>query len=191
MVSYVPEGTHTVTPHLIVKGAAKAIDFYAKAFGAREHYRMHGPGGTIVHAEIQIGDSIVYLADEYLPMGAKSPKTFGGSPVTIHLYVPEADQTVAQAVAAGAKPTMPMMDMFWGDRYGQVDDPFGHRWSIATHKEDLSPAEMEKRGAIAMAEMAAAAAAKPKPKPRRKKAAAKPKRKPARKPQAKKKTRRR
>jgi uncharacterized glyoxalase superfamily protein PhnB len=145
MTNPIPEGTHTVTPHLVIKGAAAAIDFYAKAFGAREHYRMSGPDGRIGHAEIQIGDSLIYLADEFPQMGQRSPKAYGGSAVNIHLYVPDCDASYAQALAAGAKVRAPLMDMFWGDRYGQVEDPFGHRWSIATHKEDVSPEEMAKR----------------------------------------------
>jgi uncharacterized glyoxalase superfamily protein PhnB len=170
MTNPIPEGTHTVTPHLVIKGAAAAIDFYAKAFGAREHYRMPGADGRIGHAEIQIGDSLIYVADEFPQMGQRSPKAYGGSPVTIHLYVADCDASYAQAVAAGAKVRSPLMDMFWGDRYGQVEDPFGHRWSIATHKEDVSPEEMAKR----MAALPPPAPPKrSKPKPAAKKKAAK------------------
>ena len=143
MAQPIPEGTHTVTPHLIVKGGARAIDFYGAAFGAVEHYRMPAPGGAIGHAELQIGDSVIFLADEF--PGNPGPRKLKGSPVTIHLYVPDADATFAQAVKAGAKVKMPLMDMFWGDRYGIVVDPFGHVWSIATHKEDVSPEEMARR----------------------------------------------
>ncbi len=140
-VSPVPEGHHTVTPHLIVKDAAKAIEFYKKAFGAKEVMRMPGPGGGIAHAELLIGDSYVYLADEAPSWGALGPVD-GKSPVTIHLYVPDVDKVHAQAVAAGATSPMPIMDMFWGDRYGKVVDPFGHHWSIATHTHDYTPEQM-------------------------------------------------
>jgi uncharacterized glyoxalase superfamily protein PhnB len=153
MAQPIPEGSHTVTPHLIVDDGARAIEFYRAAFGAVEHYRMPGPGGRIAHAEIQIGDSIVYLADAF-PGMSPSPRKLKGSPVTIHLYVPDADATFGQAVKAGAKVKVPVMDMFWGDRYGQVVDPFGHVWSVATHTEDLSPEEMARRGEAAMAAMA-------------------------------------
>ncbi len=151
----IPEGCHTVTPHLVIKGAAKAIDFYKKAFGAQEMFRMPGPDGqTLMHAEIRIGDSVIFLADEFPDMGAeRAPQSLGGTSVTIHLYVPDVDATFNQAVKAGAKPSMPVMDMFWGDRYGKVTDPFGHEWSIATHKEDVPPEEMGKRAATAMSQM--------------------------------------
>ncbi len=153
MVHYIPEGTRTVTPHLVVKGAAKAIDFYKTAFGAVEHYHMPAPGGTIAHAELQIADSLVYLADEFPQTGnAQAPR--GSTSVVMHLYVPDADAACARAVAAGAKVTMPLMDAFWGDRYGQVTDPFGHVWSLATHKQDLTPEQMMKAGEAAMAAMA-------------------------------------
>jgi uncharacterized glyoxalase superfamily protein PhnB len=152
MVHYIPEGTRTVTPHLVVKGAAKAIDFYKAAFGAVEHGRMNGPGGSVAHAEIQISDSRVYLADEFPGGPVRAPKD--GTSVVLHLYVPDADASFARALSAGATVAMPLMDMFWGDRYGQVRDPFGHVWSIATHKEDLSPEEMRKAGEAAMAAMA-------------------------------------
>lgn len=167
MVSYIPEGTRTVTPHLAIKGAARAIDFYTRAFGAREHSRMPGPRGSIGHAELQIGDSLVYLADEGPGGSSQSPQSLKGSSVVIHLYVPDVDATFQRAVGAGAKVSMPVMDMFWGDRFGQVRDPFGHLWSLATHKEDLSPDEMARRGQEFMASM-------PPPKPAAKKAAARP-----------------
>lgn len=138
----VPEGFHTVTPHIVVREAAKAIEFYRKAFGAVERYRMPGPDGKLMHAEIQIGNSIVMLVDEM--QFARSPQSLGGSPVTIHLYVEDADGWFGRAVKAGAKPSMPIMDAFWGDRYGKVTDPFGHEWSIATHKEDLTPEQIQK-----------------------------------------------
>jgi uncharacterized glyoxalase superfamily protein PhnB len=170
MVSYIPEGTRTVTPHLVIKGAAKAIDFYTRAFGAREHTRMPGPGGSIGHAELQIGDSLVYLADEWPGGSSQSPQSLKGSSVVIHLYVPDVDAAFQRAVVAGAKVSMPVMDMFWGDRFGQVRDPFGHLWSLATHKEDLTRDEMARRGQEFMASM-------PPPKPPAKKAAARPARK--------------
>lgn len=151
MVNPVPEGTHTLTPHLVVRGAAKAIAFYEKAFGASELYRMPGPKGSVAHAELQLGDSRFYIADEWPGAAIAAPKR---ASVGLHVYVPDCDALLARAVAAGAKVVMPMMDMFWGDRFGQVRDPFGHVWSIATHKEDLAPEEMARRGAEAMASMA-------------------------------------
>ncbi len=147
-VNPIPEGCHTVTPHLIVRGGDRAIDFYKRAFNAKETIRMPGPDGkTIMHAEIRIGDSALFLADEFPDMGSNSPQGIGGSPVVIHLYVEDADAVFNQAVAAGATVRFPLSDMFWGDRYGQVTDPFGHVWSIATHKEDLTAEEMSKRAA--------------------------------------------
>ena len=143
-VKPIPEGMHTVTPHLVCAGAADAIEFYKKAFGAVEMHRMPGPGGKLMHAAIRIGDSTIMLADEYQEWGSKSPKTLDGTPVTIHLYVENADAVYDQAIAAGATGTMAMADMFWGDRYGQVIDPFGHSWSIATHIKDMTPEEMAK-----------------------------------------------
>ena len=145
MASPIPQGSHSVTPHLIVRNAAKAIDFYKQAFGAEEVFRMAMPDGKIGHAEIKIGDSLVYLADEAPDWGALSPETLKGSPVTIHLYVTNADAAYERATKAGATPTMPLADMFWGDRYGKGKDPFGHNWSIATHVEDVSPEECERR----------------------------------------------
>lgn len=142
-----------MTPHLIVRGADKAIDFYKKAFGAEELCRCPGPDGKLMHAEIQIGDSHVYLCEECPDMGAKSPQAYNGSPVSIHLYVEDVDASYRKAVAAGATATMPVEDMFWGDRFGKLKDPFGHDWSIATHKEDLTPQEMEKRMADFFAQM--------------------------------------
>jgi PhnB protein len=150
-VKPVPEGFHTATPYLVVRGAAKAIDFYTQAFGAKELYRMPGPDGKISHAEIQIGDSILMLGDENLEWGAQSPETLGGSACHVLLYVESADAVVERAVAAGAQVTMPLQDMFWGDRYGKLKDPFGHEWSVATHIEDVPPEEMEQRAAAAMA----------------------------------------
>ena len=139
----VPEGMRTVTPHLVCAGAAEAIEFYKKAFGAVEAARLPGPQGKIMHAMIRIGDSPVMLADEFPEMGAVSPKSLKGSPVTIHLYVDNVDTTVERAVKAGAKITMPVADMFWGDRYGKLVDPFGHHWSVGTHIRDVSMEEMQ------------------------------------------------
>src|ERR1700722_1309526 len=143
-VKHIPDGFHTVTPHLIVKGAGKALDFYAQAFGAKEQVRMPGPGGSIMHAQMQIGDSIIMLADENPEMGNRGPQTLGGSSVVLSIYCDDADAMFARATKAGAKVTMPLTDMFWGDRYGQVTDPFGHLWSIATHQKDVTPDEMRK-----------------------------------------------
>ena len=146
MVKPVPEGYHTVTPYLIVNAGAKALDFYARAFGAIERLRIDA-GGKIGHAEITIGDSCVMLADEHPEIGALGPTTVGGSPVSLHLYVEDVDAAVARAVAAGATLVRPVADQFYGDRVGGVADPFGHRWFIATHKEDLSPEELRRRAA--------------------------------------------
>lgn len=148
-VSPIPEGFHTVTPHLIIKGAGAAIDFYKKAFGAEEIMCMKGPDGGIMHGEIKIGNSHLMIADEFPQMGCLSPKTLNGSPVTVHLYVNDVDAVFNQAVKNGATPAMPPTDMFWGDRYGKVVDPYGHHWSIATHKEDVTPEECGKRAAAA------------------------------------------
>ena len=141
----IPEGFHTVTPHLVIKGAAQAIEFYKRAFGAQVMARMDGPGGGVGHAELKIGDSIIFLADEFPQSPCKSPQTLGGTTATLHLYVPDVDASFKQAVAAGARETMPVTDMFWGDRFGQLADPFGHTWSIATRKEILTPEETDKR----------------------------------------------
>src|SRR5262245_57222770 len=149
----IPSGRHTITPHLIIKGASEAIEFYKKAFGAEELFRMPfpGPDGQVKlgHAEVKIGDSLLYLADEFPEQGGLGPQ--GNSPVTIHLYVTDADAAFKRAVDAGAKVTMPLADMFWGDRYGKIVDPFGHHWSIAEHLEDLTPEQMEQRMAAAFA----------------------------------------
>lgn len=146
-VNPIPPGSHMITPHLVIKGAAKALDFYKKAFGAEEIVRMPSPDGALVmHAQIKIGDSTIMIADEFPMEGcAKSPTTAGLTTVTLHMYVQDADAAFAKATKAGATVKMPLADMFWGDRYGQVTDPFGHVWSIATHKEDLTPQEMAKR----------------------------------------------
>ena len=141
----IPEGYHAVTPYLYVDGAAAAIEFYKTAFGATELVRMPAPGGRIGHAEIKIGDSHVMLADENSEMNARSPKSVGGSPLSLVLYVADVDQTVARAVAAGAKIERPVEDKFYGDRMGGIVDPFGHQWFVGTHVEDVSPEEMKKR----------------------------------------------
>lgn len=138
----VPEGFTTVTPHLICAGAAEAIEFYKKAFGAVEQSRLPGPDGKVMHAEMRIGGSAIMLGEEAPEWGALGPKALKGSPVTIHLYVDDAEECVERAVKAGAKVTMPVADQFWGDRYGKVEDPFGHHWSVATHVRDVSEAEM-------------------------------------------------
>ncbi len=141
----IPDGYHTVTPYLIIKDAAKAIDFYREAFGATELMRLASPDGKIMHAEIKIGDSPIMLCDECPDWNALSPQTIGGTAVSIVLYLADVDSIVGRAVAAGASLLMPVEDQFWGDRMGTVADPFGHKWSIATHIEDVSPEEIEKR----------------------------------------------
>ena len=148
-VKPIPEGYHTATPYLIVRDAARAIEFYKKAFGAKELMRMADPSGKIGHAEIKIGDSPIMLADEVPEMGHRSPESLGGSPVSILLYVEDVDAVFNQAVAAGAKVQRPVADQFYGDRTGGVTDPFGHVWYVATHIEDVSPEEMRKRAAAA------------------------------------------
>ncbi len=145
----IPDGYHTATPYLIIKDAARAIEFYKTAFGATEIMRMAEPSGKVTHAEIKIGNSPIMLADEFPEMGARSPQTIGGSPVSIFLYVENVDAFANQAIAAGAKVLMPVQDQFWGDRYGKLADPFGHVWDIATHKEDVAPEEIHKRAAAA------------------------------------------
>ena len=144
-VKPIPEGYYSLTPYLVCKGAAKAIDFYAKAFGAQEIMRMPGPAGRVMHAEVRIGNSILMLSDENKERNALSPETIGGSAASIMFYTDDVDATYNRAVAAGAKGAMPPEDMFWGDRMGQLVDPFGHTWAIATHKEDVTPEEMQKR----------------------------------------------
>ena len=148
-VKAIPDGYHTATPYLIIKDAARAIEFYKTAFGATEIMRMAEPSGKVTHAEIKIGNSPIMLADEFPEMGARSPQTIGGSPVSIFLYVENVDALANQAIAAGAKVLMPVQDQFWGDRYGKLADPFGHLWDIATHKEDVAPEEIHKRAAAA------------------------------------------
>jgi uncharacterized glyoxalase superfamily protein PhnB len=147
MAQRIPDGHHTITPHLVVKGGAEAIDFYKRAFGAEELYRLPAPGSNgevkVGHAAFQIGNSRLFLADEFPQWGSMGPN--GKSPVTIHLYVTDADAVFNRAVAAGATVTMPLADMFWGDRYGKLVDPFGHHWSIAAHMEDVTPEQMNER----------------------------------------------
>ena len=144
-VKPIPQGFHTATPYLTLNDAARAIDFYKRAFGAQEVMRMNGPGGKIGHAEIKIGDSIIMLADEMPGSGSRSPQSLSGTTAGIFLYVENADAVFNQAVSAGAQVEAPLADMFWGDRFGSLKDPFGHSWSVATHKEDVAPAEMSKR----------------------------------------------
>jgi PhnB protein len=146
-VKPIPEGYHSVTPYLIVSGASDAIAFYKKALGAQEVMRLADPGGKVHHAEIKIGDSRIMLADEHPEIQALSPKTVGGSPVSIHLYVEDVDAAVERAVAAGAKLVRPVADQFYGDRVGGIEDPFGYRWFIATRKEDLTMDEIRRRAA--------------------------------------------
>lgn len=142
-VKPIPEGMRSLTPHLVCAGAAEAIEFYKRAFNAIELGRMPGPDGKLMHAIVKIGDSMLMLVDEFPQFGSVGPKALNGSPVTIHLYVEDADATVKQAESAGAKVTMPVADMFWGDRYGRLEDPFGHQWSVATHTRDMTPEEMK------------------------------------------------
>ncbi len=143
-VKYIPEGAHAITPHLMVNGAAGFVDFLKSAFGAAELLRMPGPGGRLMHVQMRIGDSILMFGDHFPEFGGP-PIAEGRWPLTLHLYVPDADKTFDQAVAAGCEVIMPLKDQFWGDRYGHVKDPFGFVWAIATHKEDLTPQEMLKR----------------------------------------------
>jgi PhnB protein len=140
---------HAVTPHLVCAGAVKAIEFYKQAFGAKEDGRLLTPNGKLMHAQLRIGDSSVMLTDESPEMGSRGPKTLGGTPVTIHLYVRDVDAVFAQAIKAGAKSKLPVTDMFWGDRYGIIEDPYGHQWSIATHTRDLTFEQIQE-GAQAM-----------------------------------------
>lgn len=146
-VKPIPSGYHAVTPYLVMKGASQAIDYYKKVFGAEELFRMSDPTGKIGHAEIKIGDSPVMLADEYPEMGFRGPDAFGGTPVSLLLYVPDVDATFQKAIAAGAKAIKPVEDQFYGDRSGTLRDPYGHMWTVATHKEDVSHEEMKKRAA--------------------------------------------
>jgi PhnB protein len=151
----IPEGCHGVIPHLIVSDGNRAIEFYKKAFGAKELLRMPGPDGrSIGHAHLQIGGGALYLCDEVPAMNCRAPTSIGGTPVSMHIYVDDVDSAFARAVEAGTTVTMPLMNMFWGDRFGKVRDPFGHEWSLASHVEDVSPAEMQERGKAAFAAMA-------------------------------------
>lgn len=144
-VKSIPDGYHSVTPYLIVRGGARALAFYVKALGAKELMRLDMGGGKLGHAEIRIGDSVVMLADEFPEMNCKSPQAFGGTPVSLMVYVEDVDARVKQAVAAGAKLIRPVQDQFYGDRSGVLLDPFGHQWTLATHKEDLTPEQISKR----------------------------------------------
>jgi uncharacterized glyoxalase superfamily protein PhnB len=146
MVKPIPDGYSTVTASLIVRNGSAAIEFYKKAFGAQELHRFPGPDGKIMHAELKVGNSRVMLSDEFPQMNCRSPQTLGGTGIYIYMYVEDADKTFKNAVAAGATPTMPIMDAFWGDRFGQVQDPFGHIWGIATHKIDMTPEGIYKAG---------------------------------------------
>lgn len=143
----VPKGYHSITPYLIINNAAEAIDFYKEAFGAKEVMRMEHPSGKIGHAELKIGDAKIMLADEYPEMDARSPQAYGGSPVGIHLYIKNVDTIVEKAVAAGARVIRPVQNMFYGDRSGALEDPYGHKWHVSTHIEDVSTAKMKKRAA--------------------------------------------
>jgi uncharacterized glyoxalase superfamily protein PhnB len=155
MAGKIPAGTQVVTPHLIIKGASRAMEFYKQAFGAEEVYRMPGmEGDQIMHAEMKVGDGRFFLCDEMPDYNALSPKTLGGSPVTIHLYVANCDETFNRAISAGATPVMPPDNMFWGDRYAKIADPFGHNWSIASQVEALSPDMIVERGREFMAKFA-------------------------------------
>ena len=153
-VQPVPEGYHTITPYLAVEDASAAIDFYQRALGAKERVRMSGPGDSVMHAELEIGDSLVMLSDPFPQASTKPPKELGGTSVSIFAYVEDIDAVYKQAIDAGATSLMEPDDMFWGDRFGSVQDPFGHSWTIATHVEDVSPEEMEKRSTEFFAAMA-------------------------------------
>lgn len=152
-VKPIPDGYHTLTPALIVRDAERAIEFYKTAFGAKERGTMKGPDGKVLHAELTIGDSIVMLSDEFPQFGGLSPQSIGGSASSLHIYVEDVDTAFDRAIKAGGQVTMPVMDQFWGDRYGQLKDPFGHKWSIATHTKDLSMDEMKHGMEDAMAKM--------------------------------------
>lgn len=153
-VKAIPDGYHSVTPYLIMKEAGRAIDFYKKVFGASERMRMDGPNGTIGHAEIEIDGSVIMLADEFPDMGYRGPQSLGGTAVSLMIYVQDVDSCFERAVTAGAKALRPVQDQFYGDRSGTVEDPFGHVWTISTHKEDLSPEELRKRAEAFMKQQA-------------------------------------
>jgi len=146
-VKAIPAGHHTASPYLAIRNAARALEFYKNAFGATEIYKLSMPDGRLGHAEIRLGNSVIMMADEFPEYGGKAPETLGGSPVSIHLYVEDVDSFFKKAVAGGAKERKPVMDQFYGDRSGQLEDPFGHLWWVATHKEDVAPEEMERRAA--------------------------------------------
>ena len=151
MAKPIPDGYPRVTPYLIIDGASAAIDFYRSVLGATERMRMPAPDGRVGHAELDIGDSLIMLADEFPEMSARSPKTVGGTPMSLHVYVEDADSVFDRAIKAGATALQPVEDKFYGDRSGQFEDPFGHHWSVATHVEDVPPDEMAARAAAAMA----------------------------------------
>jgi PhnB protein len=146
-VKPIPDGYHAITPYLSIKGAAAAIEFYKRAFGATERMRMTQPDGRVGHTELQLGDSCIMLADEFPEMDCKSPQTLGGTPVALHMYVTDVDAVVTRAVAAGATLVRPVQDQFYGDRSGTVTDPYGHVWHISTHKEDVPMEELKRRAA--------------------------------------------
>jgi PhnB protein len=152
-VKPIPEGYHTLTPYMTVRDAARAIEFYKQAFGAVDRGAMKDPSGKIMHAELKIGDSVVMLADEFPEYGSVSPQSGGSTSMGLHIYVEDVDKAFDRAVKAGAKVEMPVMDQFWGDRYGKLTDPFGHKWSIATHTKDLSAEEMKRGMEDAMSKM--------------------------------------
>ena len=152
-VQAIPKDYHTITPYMTVRDAARAIEFYKQAFGAKEKGVMKGPEGKVMHAELVIGDSIIMLADEFPEFGSLSPQSTGGSGTGLHIYIEDVDSAFDRAVKAGAAVEMPVADMFWGDRYGKLRDPFGHKWSIGTHKADLSMEEMKKGMDETMAKM--------------------------------------
>ncbi|HEY4451768.1 MAG TPA: VOC family protein [Solirubrobacteraceae bacterium] len=151
MAKAIPDDYPRVTPYLIVEGANEAIDFYVSVLGAAERMRMAGPDGRVGHAELDVGNSVIMLADENIEMDARSPSSIGGTPVTLHVYVEDADGVFDSAISAGARALRPVEDQFYGDRSGTFEDPFGHRWNVATHVEDVTPEEMSKRAAAAMA----------------------------------------
>ncbi len=154
-VKGIPEAYHTITPQLTVRDASRAIEFYKRAFGAEEVMRMPAPDGkSIMHAELKIGDSMIFLSDEFPVMGCRSPQSLGGVAGSLHIYVEDVDAAFARAVAAGAQVRMPVTDMFWGDRYAKIADPFGHEWGVATRKEDLTPDEIRKRADAFFTQMA-------------------------------------
>lgn len=152
-IEKIPKDYHSITPVLIVKNGDKAIEFYKNSFGVEERFRMKSPDGRVAHAELKLGDSVFMLSDEYPEMECHSPKTIGGSPVSMYVYVDDVDSVFNKAISAGAKVLDPVKDQFWGDRHGRLEDPFGHLWSIATHKKDLSEEEMKKAAEAAFSQM--------------------------------------